>query len=77
MRKLGELGISGPEARSRLERLLKLGLDAMYLDPMTPFTSRQREFIRDMKEALSENPIFEPSFGQVSYAQDLYDRYCL
>lgn len=77
MRKLGELGCTGPEARERLKRYFKMGLKVMYDDSMTPFSSKERAFLRDMQEALKENPDFEPSYGQVTWASDLYERYCL
>lgn len=77
MRKLGELGCDGPEARERLKRYFSMGLRLMYDDPNTPFSKKEKEFLRDMTQALKDNPSFEPSYGQVTYAGDLYERYCL
>lgn len=77
MRKLGELGISGADARYRLKWLLDKGLKSLPDDPMVPINDKAREFIRDMAEAVEVNEDFEPSYGQVVYAQDLYDRFIL
>ena len=74
-RKLGELGCTGPEARARLERLLDMGLKGLPDDQTVPLNDHARGFIRDMIEALEVNDHFEPTFGQVTYAQDLYERY--
>ena len=73
MRRLGELGCSGKEARERLVRLLKMGL----ADTEAPLSDGQRKFIQDMKDGLANNPNFEPSYGQLTKAQDLYDKYVL
>lgn len=77
MRKLGELGCTGQEARSRLERLFKMGLAFIREDTNTPLTLKEKGFLTDMNNALADNPIFEPSYGQVVWAQDIYNKYCL
>ena len=77
MRKLGELGCSGPEARNRLKRLLDKGLRDSIRDETIPLTVDNRKFLSDMVNAVADNPNFEPSYGQVVYAQDLFDRYLL
>lgn len=77
-RKLGELGCTGVEARERLKRLLNMGLKDIALDdPSMPVRSKDRTFIKDMIEVLANNPDFEPSYGQIVYAQDLYDKFIL
>ena len=76
-RRLGELGATGAEARYRLKWLLDKGLKALPDDPTVPLNDKARGFIRDMMEAVEVNEDFEPSFGQVTYAQDLYDRFIL
>ena len=73
MRKIGELGCTGPEARERLSRLLKLGLATTD----APLSAYELKFVADMVEALKVNPYFEPSYGQLTKAQDLYDKYIL
>ncbi len=77
MAKMGQLGCTGPEARDRLKRLLKMGLQSIRKDNNIPLTLHEREFLRDMSQGISDNELWEPSFGQVTYAQDLYDKYCL
>ena len=77
MRKLGELGATGAEARYRLKWLLDKGLKALPDDPTVPLNDKARGFIRDMMEAVEVNEDFEPTYGQVVYAQDLYDRFIL
>lgn len=77
MAKLGQLGCSGQEARERLKRLLDKGLKDLPDDPSVPINDHARSFIKDMVEAMAENDLFEPTYGQVTYAQDLYDRYIL
>jgi len=77
VRKLGELGATGAEARYRLKWLLDKGLKALPDDPTVPLNDNARGFIRDMMEAIEVNEDFEPTFGQVVYAQDLYDRFIL
>lgn len=75
-RKLGELGCDVAEARERMERLFKKGLTLIIDDPELPLTDRNRKFLREMSDALA-NPLFIFTYGQVTYAQDLYDRYCI
>lgn len=77
MRKLGELGATGAEARYRLKWLLDKGLKALPDDPTVPLNDKARGFIRDMMEAVEVNEDFEPTYGQVVYAQDLYDKFIL
>jgi len=77
MRRLGELGATGTEARERLKFLLDKGLKDLPDDPTIPLNDNARGFIRDMIEAVEVNDTFEPTFGQVTYAQDLYDRFVL
>lgn len=77
MRKLGELGCSGPEARERLKRLMKMGLRSISIDKSIPLTDKERQFIDDMGYALDNNPIFEPSYGQVTRATDIFEKYCI
>lgn len=77
MSRLGQLGCTPAEARERLKRLLNLGLKDVIDDATIPAPDAARGFVKDMSEALRENPNFEPTFGQVTYAQDLYDRYIL
>lgn len=76
-KRLGETGGTPAEDRARLKRLLDLGLKGMSTDDGVPMTPHNRKFITDMEEALDNNPNFEPSFGQVAKAQDLYDRFVL
>lgn len=76
-KRLGETGGTPAEDRSRLKRLLDLGLAGVLKDPNVPLTQHNRDFIRDMETAIKDNPNFEPTFGQVAKAQDLYDRYIL
>ena len=75
MRKLGNLGCSPVEARSRLKRILDMGLSDLVANQSAPVTNYEAKFIRDMQEAVDNNPDFEPSFGQVTYAEDLKERY--
>jgi hypothetical protein len=75
-RKLGELGCDVAEARERMERLFKMGLSSIAEDESVPLTPKNRTFLRDMKDALS-NELFIFGYGQVTYAQDLYEKYCL
>ena len=75
-RRLGELGCEPAEARERMERLFKMGLSSITEDKDVPLTYKNREFLRDMKGAI-DNPLYVFSYGEVTYAQDLYDRYCL
>jgi len=75
MRKLGELGATGAEARYRLKWLLDKGLKGLPDDLTVPLNDKARGFIRDMIEAVEVNEDFEPSPGQIFYAQDLFDRY--
>jgi DNA invertase Pin-like site-specific DNA recombinase len=75
-RRLGELGCDVAEARERMERLFKMGLSSIAEDEDIPLTPKARTFIRDMKGALS-NELFQFTYGQVTYAQDLYDQFCL
>lgn len=75
-RKLGELGCDVAEARERMERLFKMGLSSIIEDIDIPINDKGRKFLRDMKDAI-DNPLFTFTYGQVTYAQDLYDRYCL
>lgn len=78
MRKLGELGCSGPEARDRLKRIMvTMGLGNVAKDLTIPLTIKERTFIHEMVEALALNPNFEPSYGMVTYATDLYEKYCV
>lgn len=76
-KRLGETGGTPTEDRARLKRLLDLGLKGMADDQSIPLSDHNRRFIRDMEDALQQNPNFEPSFGQVAKAQDLYDRMVL
>lgn len=76
-RKLGELGCTPTEARNRLKRILDMGLSDLVANQSAPITNHEAKFIRDMQEAIENNPEFEPSYGQTVYAQDLYDRYIL
>ena len=76
MRKLGELGGDVAEARERMERLFKMGLSSITEDMDIPVGDKGRKFLRDMKDAI-DNPLFIFTYGQVTYAQDLYDRFCL
>lgn len=75
MAKLGQLGCSGPEARARLKRILDMGLTDLVANQGAPLTSRETIFIKDMEEALMNNPNFEPSYGQVTWAEDLKEKY--
>lgn len=76
-RKLGELGCTGPEARERLVRLMRMGLKNIAVDQNVPLSGKERRFIDDMGYALDNNPIFEPSYGQVTYATDIFEKYCI
>lgn len=76
-RRLGETGGTPAEDRARLKRLLDLGLAGAAKDETVPLNANSRKFITEMDEAIKNNPNFEPTFGQVSYAQDLYDRVIL
>lgn len=73
MRRLGELGCSGPEARERMKRLLKMGL----ADTEAPLSDREKQFIEDMKAAIADNPNFEPSYGQMVKLTDLHEKYII
>lgn len=75
-RKLGELGCTPTEARDRLKRLLKLGVADLLKDSNVPLTQKERKFIEDMVTATNLNKDFEPSYGQVTFAQDIYEKYC-
>jgi hypothetical protein len=75
MAKLGQLGCSGTEARARLARLLDMGLADMAVEQSSPLTVREASFIRDMHEAIENNPNFEPSYGQVTWMEDLKEKY--
>ena len=77
MPRLGSLGITGPEARDRLKFLIDKGLKDLPDDFQIEMNDKARGFIRDMMEALEENESFEPTYSQVTYAQDLFDRYIL
>jgi len=77
MARMGQLGCTGLEARERLKRLMNMGLKSIGTDESIPLKDRDRAFIKDMVDALSGNKDFEPSYGQVVYAQDLFDRYLL
>lgn len=76
-RKLGELGCTGDEARERLKRLFQMGLKSISTDLNIPLSNKERDFLKDMKEALTNNPSFEPSYGQVTFATDIFERYCI
>ena len=76
-RRMGSLGCTGQEARDRLRRLLKMGLSSIKVDTTIPIRDKERSFIGDMEDAISNNDNFEPSYGQVTYAQDIFDRYCV
>jgi len=75
MAKLGQLGCSGPEARARLVRILDMGLADLVSNNSAPLTSREAKFIKDMQEAVENNPNFEPSYGQVTWLEDLKEKY--
>lgn len=76
-KRLGETGGTPAEDRARLRRLLDLGLSGAAKDETVPLTAHNRKFITDMDTAIKDNPNFEPTFGQVAKAQDLYDRIIL
>ena len=76
-RRLGSLGCTGPEARDRLKRLLKMGVESLPKDENTPLTPKERGFIRDMVDAVRDNDAFEPSYGQIAFMQDIHDKYLL
>ena len=75
-RRLGELGCDVAEARERMERLFKMGLSSISEDITVPLTLKNRDFLRDMKGALN-NELYTFTAGQVFYATDLYEKYCL
>jgi len=75
--KLGQLGCDGPQARARLKFLLDHGLKNIVEDQSIPARPKDRDFVTDMLKTLYDNPLFEPTYGMVTYAQDLYDRYIL
>lgn len=75
MAKLGQLGCSGPEARARLKRILDMGLSDLVAHQDAPITAWEAKFIRDMIASIEDNPNFEPTYGQVTKAEDLKEKY--
>lgn len=75
MVKMGQLGCSPAEARARLRRLLDMGLTDLVSHNSAPITSSEAKFIKDMQEALDNNDNFEPTYGQVTWAEDIKNKY--
>lgn len=75
MAKMGDLGCTPVEARNRMDRILKMGLTDMAHEQGSPMTIKHIQFIRDMSEAVENNPDWIPTYGQVTYAEDLKERY--
>lgn len=75
MVKMGQLGCSPSEARARLRRLLDMGLTDLVSHNSALITRYEAKFINDMQESIDNNPDFTPTYGQVTLAEDLKEKY--